>query len=204
MLRKRGLTGEAGYSLMELMIAMTIASALSAMALLQISNTRDVVKGDAAMRVVLGLLNRAQMTAIQQRKYVEIVFDTTNNQMSLVREDTTSSTSSLVTIGFEGGAKYALISGASAATDTPDAFGNTAATSFTSQNGTFASKIGTTTLAKFAPDGTLVDWNGRTTNGTIFLALANNAPMSVRAATILGSTGRIRGYRWNGRNWTRV
>jgi prepilin-type N-terminal cleavage/methylation domain-containing protein len=195
--------GQGGYSLIELMFVTGIAGVLSAVAVVQIGSSRSVLSGDAAMRVVLAQLNQAREKAITQRKYIEITFDTTLNQVSILREDTNATppaTTTLSTIGFEGTAKIALLAGVP---DTPDAFGKTLATSFTSTGGTFASATGTTTIAKFTPDGSLVDWNGRTTNGTVFLAIANQ-PMSVRAATILGSTGRVRGFRWNGRVWTKV
>ena len=44
----------AGYSAVELMMAVGIASVLSSMALLQIGAARPSLKGDGAMRVVLG------------------------------------------------------------------------------------------------------------------------------------------------------
>ena len=53
---------------------------------------------------------------------------------------------------------------------------------------------------KFSPDGTLVNQDGASANGTAFLAIPNQA-LSARAVTILGSTGRIRGYKWNGSKW---
>jgi len=116
--------------------------------------------------------------------------------MSVVREDTTVATTTLSTIGFEGGVQFTLI----AMVDTPDGYGSTTSTSFTSTNGTFPSATGSTSVAKFTPDGTLVDWNGRTTNGTVFLAVPT-VSTSTRAVTVLGSTGRVRGYRWDGRAW---
>ena len=56
---------------------------------------------------------------------------------------------------------------------------------------------------KFTPDGTLRRSGRRTLNGTVFLAMPNSA-LSARAVTVLGSTGRIRGYRWDGRIWKAV
>jgi len=53
----------------------------------------------------------------------------------------------------------------------------------------------------FNTDGTLIDGGtGAPINGTIFLVIPN-FPRSFRAVTLMGSTGRIRGYRWNGANW---
>lgn len=195
---KRRWLAEAGFSLTEMMIVVGIGCVLGGMATVQIALSKSSARGDAAMRVVLYQMNQARELAIGQRRYMELVFDTTKNQMQVWREDTTSTTSLVRSIGFEGGALIGLTTGVP---DTPDAFGATQPTSFTSVNGTFQSLTGTTTVAKFAPDGTLVDWNGRVTNGTVFIKFANGSTNSVRAVTVLGSTGRVRGYRWDGHAW---
>jgi hypothetical protein len=54
---------------------------------------------------------------------------------------------------------------------------------------------------RFAPDGTLVDENGNTLNGTVFLAHTATEVMSARALTIFGATGRVRAFRWDGHAW---
>jgi hypothetical protein len=79
--------------------------------------------------------------------------------------------------------------------DTPDAFGNTGPIAF-----------GTATVIKFAPDGTLVDQSGQGLNGSVFMAIPNiqGTNLSARAITVLGSTGRVRGYRWDGSKWNVV
>ncbi len=168
-----------------------------ATAAVQIGTTSQALKGDAAMRVVLSQMNQARELAITQRHYIRVTFDTASHQISIVREDTTTTTTILSTVPFEGGAQFTLVTGVP---DTPDAFGNSAATSFTSSSGSFASAAGSTSVAKFAPDGTLIDWNGATANGTVFTAVPHIGP-SARAVTVLGSTGRVRGYRWDGTAW---
>jgi hypothetical protein len=76
--------------------------------------------------------------------------------------------------------------------DTPDAFGNANAVAF-----------GVANTVMFGTDGTLIDGNGNPLNGTVFLIIISQ-PESARAVTVLGATGRIRGYRWWGGVWTRV
>jgi prepilin-type N-terminal cleavage/methylation domain-containing protein len=196
--RRRGTDG--GYSLIELMFVVGIAGVLSAVAMVQIGSSNASLKGDGAMRVVLSQMNQAREMSITQRRYMRVTFDSTANTVSVLREETGGTTTTLSTIPFEGGAKFMLSSGLP---DTPDAFGKATATSFTSGEGTFASATGSTSVAKFAPDGTLVDWNGQSTNGTVFTALATSK-LSSRAVTVLGSTGRIRAYRWNGQAWIAV
>jgi hypothetical protein len=53
---------------------------------------------------------------------------------------------------------------------------------------------------KFTPSGTFIDAGNTLVNGTIFLGTPGN-PMTARAVTILGATGRIRQYHWNGTTW---
>ena len=55
----------------------------------------------------------------------------------------------------------------------------------------------------FNTEGMFVDNGGIPVNGTVFLLIPNQ-PGSFRAVTVLGSTGRVRGFRWNGGQWTRV
>ena len=152
------------------------------------------------MRIVQSQLNQAREMAITQRRYMRVTFDVASNQVSVVREDTVNATTVLSTVVSEGGAIIAQIA---SVPDTPDGFGKSAVTCFTSTNGTFASATGSNSVVKFTPDGTLVDWNGALANGTVFTAVPG-LPMSARAVTVLGSTGRVRGYRWNGQVWSPV
>ncbi len=197
--RRRGarLRDERGYNLIEMMFVLGIMAILAGMSLVQIGTTREAMRGDGAMRVVLSQMNQAREMAITQRKYMRVTFSLSTSTINIVREDSTSATTTLSSVPFEGGVKFTLVSGLP---DTPDAFGKSSATAFTSTSGTFTSVSGSTNVAKFAPDGTLVDWNGRTANGTVFVAVPST-PLSARAVTVLGSTGRVRGYRWDGQAW---
>jgi prepilin-type N-terminal cleavage/methylation domain-containing protein len=197
MMRMDALRRQTGYSLLELIFVLGIMGVLTGIAVVQIENSRSAARGDAAMRVVLSQMNRARELAITQRHFMRVVFDTTANEVLVIREDTTATVTVLSTLPFEGGAGFSLVAGLP---DTPDAFGDTAATWFTSSAGTFSSTAGNTNVAKFTPDGTLVDWNGHTANGSVFVAVPGQAE-TARAVTILGSTGRVRGFRWDGHTW---
>jgi prepilin-type N-terminal cleavage/methylation domain-containing protein len=202
---------ERGMSLIELLLVMGIMGVVTAMAVLQSGPARNNARGDAAMRIVLSQMNQAREQAIAQRRYIRVTFDVSLNQLIMVREDTsgaTPATTTLATIGFEGGAALAAIPSVASLpavpAETPDAFGWTMSPSFKSISGTFQSLSSSNAagdqLAKFAPDGTFVDWNGRVTNGTVFIGVTN-VPTASRAVTILGSTGRVRAFRWNGNIW---
>ena len=54
----------------------------------------------------------------------------------------------------------------------------------------------------FQSDGELVDGSTyQPINGTVFLGVPGTAT-TARAVTVLGSTGRVRGWTGNGNNWT--
>jgi prepilin-type N-terminal cleavage/methylation domain-containing protein len=179
---------QSGYSLIEMMFALGLVALLSSMAIVQVGTLKPGLKGDGAMRVVLGQITRARESAITQRRYVRLVF-TPPNLIQLVREDTITTTTILSSVLMEGGAQFALVSGLP---DTPEGFGKSAAISF-----------GVVTNVKFSPDGLLVNQDGVWASGTAFLAIPNQ-PLSARAITILGPTGSIRGYKWDGSIWKRV
>lgn len=175
--------------MIELLVVLGITGVLSAMAGLQIIMARPSIKGDGAMRVILGQMRTARELAITERRYMRVTF-VAPNLMQIVREEAPGPSTTVVDSRvLEGNIQFLLISGVP---DTPDAFGIDEAVSF-----------GAATNVKFTPEGTMVDEDGETINGSVFLAMPGEG-QSVRAVTVLGSTGRIRGYRWDGRGWRLV
>ena len=178
-----------GFSLIELIFVLGIMGVLAGMAGLQIIEARPTLQGDGAMRVVLNQMRTARELAISERRYMRVNFIDTS-AVRIIREEVPGpATTTLSTVGLESGMVFSLVNGVP---DTPDAFGNAQAVSF-----------GPAETIKFTPDGTLVDQDGNSINGTVFLAQPG-AGRSARAITVLGSTGRIRGYRWDGRAWNLV
>lgn len=53
---------------------------------------------------------------------------------------------------------------------------------------------------KFTTNGALIDGNNSTVNGTVFLGIPGKN-QTARAITILGATGRVRQYHWDGNQW---
>jgi type II secretory pathway pseudopilin PulG len=196
---KRDCRSTAGFSLVEMMLVVGLAGLMTGMAVIQIGSSRPFTIGNGGMRVILGLMNQARQISIQQRRYVRVVF-TTPNLMQIIREDTTTTGACGVTCTtlssavLEGNMQFAIVPVA----DTPDGFGFNAA----AFNGSPVA-FGTVTSVKFAPNGTLVNQDGALTNGTVFLAVPSTV-LSSRAVTVLGATGRIRGYRWDGKQWNVV
>jgi prepilin-type N-terminal cleavage/methylation domain-containing protein len=193
---------EAGYNLIEIMVVLAILGTLASMAALQIGVSRPSYIGDGAMRVILSQMTQAREMAITQRRNMRIDF-TLGNKVTITREEitvppTVPITLTVVqTVFLEGGMGFGLVTSPPALPDSPDNYGNATATTFKA-GGVVTSEI------KFTPEGTLIDINGATTNGSVFIALANavkDRKMSARVITVLGSTGRIRGYKWDGVQW---
>lgn len=180
---------DSGYSIIELIVVLGIVFVIAGMAGLQIIQARPAFQGDSAMRVVLSQMRAARELAITERRFVRVVF-VPASVIQTVRENVPGgTTTTLSSVDLEGGFEFQLTSGLP---DTPDAFGNTNAVSF-----------GTATAVKFTPDGTLVNQDGVTINGSVFVG-QTGITLASRAITVLGSTGRIRGYRWDGRAWKLV
>ncbi len=189
---------DAGYSLIEMMFTVGILGVLGSMAVISMAGARPAALGDGALRVVLSQMNTARELAITQRKNMRVTF-TANNTVSIVREEVPGPTlTTLSAIPMEGGLQLALVTNLS---DTPDKF----CPSLTAI--CFPTATGTPPEVKFRPDGTFVNQDGAILNGTLFVAMPNqvftaghssNNVMSARAITIQGSTGRVRGYRYDG------
>ena len=184
-----------GFTLLEVMVTISITAVVGSMATANMVRARRSVQGDGAMRIVMSELNLAREMAITQRHLMEVQF-VGANWVRIVRHETPGNATTVVSsVALESGANFALTGGVP---DTPDAFGAAAAVSF-----------GAAQTVMFGTDGTLIDTNGSPVNGTVFLSIAN-LPESTRAVTVLGSTGRVRGYKWaaagNGANgsWVRV
>jgi type II secretory pathway pseudopilin PulG len=177
-----------GYSLLEMLLVAGLLTVISSIAVIQAGTARQSYAGDGGMRTVLGQFNTAREMAITQRKYMRVVL-TAPNLVQVLREDTTVSTTTMSSVPIEGRVQFTLTNGLP---DTPDAFGYASAVDF-----------GTAVNVKFTPDGTMVNQDGQTWNGSVFLAIPQ-MPLSARAVTVLGSTGRVRGYRWTGRAWKLV
>jgi len=191
-----GPRSERGVTLIEMLLVVGIMGVVGAMGAAQIAEARRSMQGDGAMRLVMSQFNLARQMAVTQRRNMQLQFVGTN-WMQIVRQEVPAGTTTLVSQAFEGNVTYRIVP--SVTLDTPDGFGKTAAVSFGSS----------TTSIIFSSDGTLIDQSGNPLNGTVFLAVIN-VPKSQRAVTVLGATGRVRGYKWtcNGNNsvcaWNRV
>jgi prepilin-type N-terminal cleavage/methylation domain-containing protein len=178
----------AGFSAIELIVTLGIFGTVASMAAVQIGSARPSFVGDGALRQVVAQLNIARERALTERRNFRVEFLGTS-QVRLTRQEVPAGTTVLPTVDIEGGVVYGLTPNVP---DTPDVFGNTREIDF-----------GAAGEYWFTSGGTLTDQNATPISGTVFLTLPGQA-RAARAVTILGATGRIRGYRWDGRVWERI
>jgi len=182
-----------GFSLLEMMATISIMAIVGSMATASLVTARRAYQGDGAMRLVMSQLNTARELAITQRHNMEVQF-VGGNWVRIVRHENAAGVTTLLSnVALESGAQFALTAGVP---DTPDAFGATSPIAF-----------GAAATVMFTTDGTLIDSGGSPINGTVFLSIQNQQE-SARAVTVLGSTGRVRGYKWvvgqTAAGWSRV
>ncbi len=173
--------------MIELLVVIGIVCVAAAMAVLVMPSALLAAKSDSGAARVLSVLRTAREQAISQRRNIQVAFNAPNQIVVSRVEVPGPGTTAINTVWLEDGIRFYLFAGVP---DTPDAFGNAAATSFG----------GSTTIA-FTSEGEFVDQHGDPVNGTVFLGRYNDTT-SARAVTIFGPTALIRQWRWNGRQWT--
>jgi len=178
-----------GLSLLEMLTAVAIIGVILAMAVLNYGNLVPNFKANSAMDQLLYRLRSAREQAIAHRREVQVQF-VGNNQITVTEIWLVGSAPPPSTYTFEGGAQFATFTGVP---DTPMAFGNLAPVYFEGLSGG-------PPVMKFTTNGAFIDGGNTLVNGTVFLGIPGRAS-TARAITILGATGRVREYHWDGSQW---
>lgn len=177
-----------GFSLLEILVVLGGIMIILAIAIIQTSSFVPALRANSAMNQVLTQLRDTRNTAITKRRTVQVQF-IGSNQIQMTQIEPVGA-SPVTSITLSGGVQFALSSGVP---DTPMAFGNNAAVYFGGVNGG-------PSVMDFSTTGGFVDGNGNPINGTVFLGIPG-VPGTARAITVLGATGRIRQYHWDGKAW---
>jgi len=187
-----------GFTFVELLVVIGIIFIVSGMAILQLLPAWRQSQSNAAVDQVKSTLRQARETAISQRRTIAVQFSG-NNTISLYQFVVVGITSTLaaapfLTIPIQANVSFMTFGGMP---DTPDTFGVPGGGSgimFGSVTG------GPPSGMEFQSDGTFTDGTGIPINGTVFMGITN-IPATARAVTVLGNTGRIRGYHGTGAGW---
>jgi prepilin-type N-terminal cleavage/methylation domain-containing protein len=175
---------EQGFSFIELIVVIGVMSVMTVLALPLVQNSVPSFRANAAMDQVVRMLRAARHSAISDRRITTINF-IGNNQIQLSQIPPTGGAPVPLDIPstLEGGGQFVVFP---TVPDTPMGFGKAAPVSFPA--------------TQFLSDGSFGTAVGVPVNGTVFIGIPGQ-PFTARAVTILGSTGRIRSYHWDGTQW---
>lgn len=197
-------SGQRGFSMIELLVVTVIIGIVVATAIMEFLPNNQTAQADAAMREIVEQLRQAREYAITYRRYIQITFPTPiiggikeYQMVTTQRNDLTGGAGLadpvLNTLVIQRPMTYVIMPGPG---DTPDALGNGGPIVF---EGIVNGPVGG---MMFDSTGALVDgasflpMNG----GTIFMGVAGQ-PLTTRAVSVLGATGRVRGWKSSGQAW---
>ena len=180
-----------GFSLLEILTGLAIISVVLAMGMLNYSTILPNFKANSAMDQLLYQLRSARERAISHRREVQVQFGGTN-QLTITELWLVGTAPPASTVSFEGGAQYIVFS-TIPDLPAPFNFGNTAAVYF-------GGVSGGPPVMKFSTTGSFIDGGNTLVNGTVFMGIPGK-PSTARAISVLGATGRVREYHWDGTQW---
>ena len=177
---RASVSSDRGFTLIETVMVVAIGLILMAVTTVSVDRVVETTRGDSALYSVMSELRTARDLAINRRRSIQVQF-VKPNEIRMTRFEIPSGTTTLDGSFLEGHVQFLMYPGVS---DTPDGFGNSDAVDF----GGFD--------PLFIADGTMVDTSDATLSGTVFLAIPDQ-PGSVRAVTVFGGTGQVRGYTYD-------
>jgi len=180
-----------GFSLLEILTGLAIISIVLAMGMLNYSTILPNYKANSAMDQLLYQLRSARERAISHRREVQVQFGGTD-QFTVTELWLVGTAPPATTVSFEGGAQYIVFS-TIPDLPAPFNFGNTAAVYF-------GGASGGPPVMKFSTTGSFIDGGNTLVNGTVFMGIPGK-PSTARAISVLGATGRVREYHWDGTQW---
>ena len=190
-MRKNAGSSPRGFSLIEVLGVLAVIAVVLGMAILNFDTILPGFKANSALDRVLSQLRSAREQAISHRRQVQVSFPDSQH-IAIAEVSQAGVLGPTVSYPLEGGGQFitwATVPDLPA----PYNFGN-AAPIF------IGGLAGGPPIMRFSTNGSFVDGGNTLINGTVFVGLAGK-PSTARAISILGATGRIRPYHWNGTVW---
>jgi prepilin-type N-terminal cleavage/methylation domain-containing protein len=180
--------GMRGYSLLEMMIVAAILLTAAGIAFISLQPALRQERVTNAYNTTLNTMRRARELAIGQRRTYILTFNVGAPSSITITPASVTPGGLTVTYTLPDDVSFTTVSGLPAVG--PDGFGNgTTAIDF-DQNVAAGNK----TNVFFMPDGSAQDINNNMNNGVVYIARPGELN-SLRAITLWGATGRLRGWR---------
>jgi prepilin-type N-terminal cleavage/methylation domain-containing protein len=181
--------GQRGFSLIELMVVLTIIFIVSAIAVTMLTPNLQQARVDAEMREVLDTFRQAREFSIANRRYVQISFPANNQILVTQMDNLTPGAGGVNPVLTTLTLAPPLVFNLDGMPDTPDAYGNANAIEIAGINGGPPAGMYFQSDGEFVAAATYLP-----INGTVFMGFPGQQS-TARAVTILGTTGRVRGWK---------
>jgi len=190
-MRQYSIRSQRGFSLLEILTAVAVISVILGMAMLNYGSILPNFKANSAMDQLLYQLRSARERAIAHRREVQVQFIGTN-QLQITEIWPVGTAPVDKPVSFEGGAQF-IVFPSVPDIPAPFNFGNIAPVYF-------GGLSGGPPIMKFSTTGAFIDGGNTLVNGTVFMGIPGRSS-TARAISILGATGRVREYHWDGSQW---
>lgn len=179
---------QTGFSLVEVVVTLAVLMLAAAVAVMNISSAVRRSHVENAYQITIGQLRLARQMAIDKRTVCRVDF-TAPGTIAVTQAFADGTPVQTEILNLPQDVQYVVVPGMpSPPNPTPDSLGNGKVAIDFDQ---IAGGHGTTIF--FQPDGSALDAAGRVNNGVIYVARRGELSGS-RAITVLGTTGRIRGW----------
>ncbi|HVZ15629.1 MAG TPA: type II secretion system protein [Terriglobales bacterium] len=184
---------QAGFSMIEAVVVIAIALIMGAVALFQIGPSLKSAKSNTALQTTLGLLRRYHDSAVDQRRIYRVTFIAPRTiQVDQVGFDTNGTMvfTFVSSTDLPQETQFLIVPGVPTGSgQTPDGLGSAQnAIDFSLDYG------GGGNTVFFQKDGRSTDVAGRLNSGVVYVAQPGDLSSS-KAVTVLGATGRVKGWR---------
>jgi len=183
---------EPGFSLLEMMVVIALIFIIAGIAIINISGALPGEQTQAGLNAAVAVFRQGHDIAIAERRNFQLVIPSVSppNQLGLERLEIGGGVTPLPVTTLPHPAQFGLDSSITVAPES-------GLVQATCANGLC---FGGSPTQTWQPDGTFIQANGQPLSAVVYIMVPGN-PGAQRAFTILGSTGRIRTYRWNGSTW---
>jgi type II secretory pathway pseudopilin PulG len=185
---ERARRGDAGFSLIELLIICAVAGIAMVVAIFGLGSSVSAARSRGAVAQLKQQIGNARELAISQQRDIRIEFNAPD-EIRVIRVNRPAAAGETVisAVRLEGGMTFEKAAGMP---ETPDPWGGNTAIAFG----------GALTVRFRSGDGAFIDQNDAFVNGRVFLGKSGRAD-TAGVVSIFGPTGRIRSYRLTGELW---
>lgn len=187
--------GEAAFSLLEILVVIAIMGIIASITYVAFFNALPGIRADSGMQLLEAQLRQVREVAIDQRSSISVTFQGTSELLTACAANCRTGAAAYQPTDYflPYGMVYQLSMVAGLPNYTPDGYDNGQPVSFCS--------AALPCVIWFQSDGSVVNaTTGAYQNGTIYIGKPNQ-PLMARAVTCLASTGKFKGWRWNGGAW---